>query len=215
MTLQQVIDLAKKTELKNAAAVREDAEAVLGYINLGLMELYKRFPLSTEEVVITIGQDGTAEQPYTMVTSTMYKMPSDYMYIISAYGEVSEDSLATVNTLPVNEEDNPHSVNTPSWNMIQIPALLEGEYVSIVYAAAPIYYTEEELGEILPIPVQLLDALMAYIGWKGYSSIDPARAENAAYFQKFEAACDTALKYGVIASDDMYMNTRVSERGFV
>ena len=215
MTLQQVIDLAKKTELKNAAAVKEDAEAVLGYINLGLMELYKRFPLSTEEVIVTLGQDGTVDQPYTMISNTIYKMPTNYMYIVGAYGEVPDDSLAETAELPINEENNPTSVNTVDWNKVQVPGTVVGENISIIYAAAPEYYEITDLDEVLPIPTQLLDALMAYIGWKGYSSIDPARAENAAYYQKFEAACNVAREYGVINSDDMYMSTRVSDRGFV
>lgn len=215
MTIQQIIDLAKKTELKNAAAVKEDTEAILGYINLGLIELYKRFPLDTEELIITMGLNGNENYPYTMINETVYQMPGNFMYIISAYGEVADQELVTINELPVNEEDNLFSINTISWNKIQIPLVTTGEHISIVYAAAPEYYTLDDLAEELPIPTSLVSALLAYIGWSGYSSIDPARAENTAYYQRFENACEVAKQYGVLTSDDMYMNKRITDRGFI
>ena len=41
MTIRQVIDLAKTSELANLSIGNKD-EIVLGYINLGMIELYKR-----------------------------------------------------------------------------------------------------------------------------------------------------------------------------
>ena len=44
MTVRQVIDLAKASELTGLPAASKD-ETVLGFINLGVLELYKRFTL--------------------------------------------------------------------------------------------------------------------------------------------------------------------------
>ena len=48
MTVKQVIDLAKASELTGLPAASKD-ETVLGFINLGVLELYKRFTLSVEQ----------------------------------------------------------------------------------------------------------------------------------------------------------------------
>ena len=106
MTVRQVIDLAKASELTGLPAASKD-ETVLGFINLGVLELYKRFTLSVEEWIIAL-EDG---QSY-------YTAPEDFMWIIAAYGEVGMDSVQEVNVLPVNEEDNPLSINTVGWNKV-------------------------------------------------------------------------------------------------
>ena len=56
MTVRQVIDLAKASELTGLPAASKD-ETVLGFINLGVLELYKRFTLSVEEWIIAL-EDG-------------------------------------------------------------------------------------------------------------------------------------------------------------
>lgn len=218
MTVQQVIDLVKMTELKNAASIKDDTEAVLSYINLALIEIYKRFSLQTDEVIITLGVNGDINHPYTMISDTIYQMPSNYMYLISAYEEIPVDQFYDENTvkeIPINEEDNFYSVNTVSWNRVQIPATIDGQYISLIYSVIPPYYTLNDLDSVIPIPIQMLDIMLAYIGWKGYSSIDPSRPENVAYYQKFETACNIAREYGVQTADDMFMNKRVYDRGFV
>ena len=43
-------------------------------------------------------------------------MPADFMWIVAAYGEVPITSTDSVNALPINEEDNPLSINTVGWN---------------------------------------------------------------------------------------------------
>ena len=109
MTIRQVIDLAKASELTGLPVASKD-ETVLGFINLGVLELYKRFTLRVEEWIIAL-EDG---QSY-------YTAPEDFMWIIAAYGEIGVDSVMQVNVLPVNEEDNPLSINTVGWNKILIP----------------------------------------------------------------------------------------------
>ena len=59
MTVRQVIDLAKNGKLKNSNIVNDDV-AILGALNVGLVELYKRFPLKVDEAVITM-RDGKTE----------------------------------------------------------------------------------------------------------------------------------------------------------
>lgn len=202
MTVRQIADLAKNSELNGIALANRD-EAVIGFMNLGILELHKRFQLKVEEYVITLvdGQD-------------IYSMPNDYMWIVAAYGEVDIRSTETVNELPINEEDNPLSINTVGWNKVQVPVSVAGTYVSIIYVAKPETYVMGD--DEVDLPPQMIDALLAFIGYKANAAIDSGvQTEDSAWYQRFEHACDKLREYGMINGDDMYMNQRITTRGFV
>ena len=204
MLVQGVIDLAKNGELSNLS-VKEDTQAVLGYINLGLIELYKRFVLEVKEYIIEL-QDN----------KEIYDMPADFMWVIAAYGEVDETSTETVNVLPVNVEDNPLSINTVSWNKIQVPLSIPGSFISIIYASSPPTLTTNNISEPIPLPVQLVEALLHYVGYRAHMSMDGnIQAENNTHYQRFELACKRAKLDGVLTADDVDMSARLRLRGFV
>ena len=198
MTVQQVIDLAAGSELKTLA-VRTDTNAVIGYINLGLIELYKRFTLELKEHIVEL-VDGQA----------IYTLPSDCMYIVAAYGEVDKDSGEKVNILPINTEDDPLSINTISWKQVQIPLATTGSYISLIYVASPAYIVNAE--EILELPPQLLEALLHYIGYRARCSVDDA---NNTHYQRFELSCQRVLQLGLLTSDDLDMSSKTVKGGFL
>ena len=204
MTVKQVIDLAKASELAGLPAASKD-ETVLGFINLGVLELYKRFTLSVEEWIIAL-EDG---QSY-------YTAPEDFMWIIAAYGEVGMDSVQEVNVLPVNEEDNPLSINTVGWNKVQVPLSVTGAYVSIIYAATPEVYSITDMDKTVNIPPQMIEALLAYIGWRANSTIDTGiQTEDTVWYNRFESSCSRLEVKGFINANDVVMTNRLNMRGFV
>ena len=204
MTVRQVIDLAKASELTGLPAASKD-ETVLGFINLGVLELYKRFTLSVEEWIIAL-EDG---QSY-------YTAPEDFMWIIAAYGEVGMNSVQEVNVLPVNEEDNPLSINTVGWNKVQVPLSVTGAYVSIIYAATPEVYSITDMNKTVNIPPQMVEALLAYIGWRANSTIDTGiQTEDTVWYNRFESSCSRLEVKGFITANDMVMTNRLNMRGFV
>lgn len=204
MTVRQVIDLAKASELTGLPAASKD-ETVLGFINLGVLELYKRFTLSVEEWIIAL-EDG---QSY-------YTAPEDFMWIIAAYGEVGMDSVQEVNVLPVNEEDNPLSINTVGWNKVQVPLSVTGAYVSIIYAATPEVYSITDMNKTVNIPPQMIEALLAYIGWRANSTIDTGiQTEDTVWYNRFESSCSRLEVKGFINANDVVMTNRLNMRGFV
>lgn len=204
MTIRQVIDLAKTSELANLSIGNKD-EIVLGYINLGMIELYKRFNLRVEEWVITL-EDNV----------DIYTTPSDFMWAIAAYGEVVDNQTDSINELPINEEDNPLSINTVKWNKIQVPLSVTGAYVSVIYAASPVYYTMTDLEKEIDLPIQMIDAMLAYIGYKANSTIDSGiQTEDSVWYAKFESSCARLEEKSMHNSNDMFMNKRLDTRGFV
>ena len=204
MTVGQIIDLAKNGEL-NGLNVGSKPEVLVGYMNLGVLELYKRFQLKVEEYVIELQNN-----------VDIYTMPTNYMWMLAAYGEVPTDSVENVNILPINEEDNPLSINTVGWNKVQVPVSVVGAYVSIIYVASSPVYTINELDTEVDIPAQMVEALLAYMGYRANSAIDTGvQTEDSIYYQRFEASCEKLRQFGMFNSDDMFMNKRIALRGFV
>lgn len=204
MTVGQIIDLAKNGEL-NGLNVSTKPEVLVGFINLGVLELHKRFQLKVEEYIINLED-----------TVDIYTMPSDFMWMIAAYGEVPIDSVESVNILPINEEDNPLSINTVGWNKVQVPVSVGGAYISIIYVASPTMYSVNDLGVEVDLPAQMIEALLSYIGYRANSAIDTGvQTEDSVYYQRFEASCEKLRQYSMFNSDDMFMNKRIALRGFV
>lgn len=204
MTVGQVIELAKVSEL-NGLKIGENTTSVLGFLNLGMLELYKRFSLKVEEYIITLED-----------TVDIYVMPSNYMWIIAAYGEVDIRSTEVVNELPINEEDNPLSVNTVGWNKIQVPVSVSGAYISIIYVARPEMYEVGDIDVELDLPPQMIEPLLAYIGYRANATIDSGvQSEDNAWYIRFENSCNRIRQESMINSDDMFMNNRISKRGFI
>lgn len=204
MTVRQVIELAKVSEL-NGLRVADNDTAILGFLNLGVLELYKRFSLKVEEYIIELDE-----------SVGIYTMPSDYMWIIAAYGEVDVKSVETVNELPINEEDNPLSINTVGWNKLQVPLSVNGAFVSIIYVARPAMYEVSELDSTLDLPPQMIEPLLAYIGYRANATIDSGvQTEDNAWYIRFNNSCDKIRQESMINSDDMFMSSRLSKRGFV
>ena len=203
MTIQYVIDMARTGELKNLA-VKDDTAAIINYITLGMIELYKRFPIKTKEYILALSDN-----------QDIYSLPNDCMWIVAAYDEVPEGSSAVVNVVPINEEDNPMSLNTVSWNEVQVPISVTGAYISIIYVSAPDAITVDDIEEEIDIPPQMLEALLHYIGYRAHGAVEGnIEAGNNTHYQRFEVSCGRIEQKGMLTSDDLDMSAR-GMKGFV
>ena len=213
MTVGEVIDMAKFGELRNLVAGPDEDRAIVSYLNLGLIELYKRFPLSVKEHLVELSTD-----------QEIYQLPSDCMWIISAYGEVPADMRSVyTNELEINNEDNPLSINTVGWNQIQVPIAVDSSYVSLIYAAGPdssqkIKY--DEVGDYresdIAIPLQLIEPLLHYVGYRAHGAMDGnVQAESNTHYIRFDASCKKIKIEGMLTGDNLNMDYRISDRGYI
>lgn len=205
MKLSTAISMSKYSEL-NDLAIKTDNEAIIAFMNLGLLALYDIFPLKTEEHLIEL-QDGV----------TIYDLPSDYMYITGAYEPPREGSTENSRPLPINEESNPLSVNTINFTQVQVPLAVTGAYVGILYVAKPPMLTVADMDNELPIPDQLVQCLMLFVASKAHGGIrlDGQQSEGDIYYARFKRLCDDMKKLGTsIPSDDLNMDSRLRDRGF-
>ena len=82
MTVGEVIKQAQSGELASLA-IQNDIPAIIQFINLGLIALYKRFTLSTGEVIIKINKDTTSADKYEKINKTDYRLPADAGAVLS------------------------------------------------------------------------------------------------------------------------------------
>lgn len=207
MLVSEVISLAKNSELRQLA-VKDNEEAVLGFLNLGVLELHKRFPLRTEEAILTLRNgkplyrlDGTDDAVSMYVDSV-----KNLLVIYKCYDEQGDE-------VPINDENDPLGIMTPSYNVIQVPSINDGEILSALYQVAPDFYTSVD--DVIALPPQLIEALLHYIGYRGHSTISAdIKAQNNTHYIRFDQSCERVLDNGLILPDDMESNN-FDQRGFV
>ena len=214
MNVQEVLDLAIGGELSQLGLAKHirttggDAattatNSVIGYINLGLVELYKRFNLSTAEHVVEMVEG-----------QTLYTLPGDCNAILSVFTEDGTE-------ITLNDETDPTGVMSPSYNTLQILYPSAGEGIYVVYAQAPTFITNwdgvADLSLVtVPIPYALLEALLHYVGYRGHGSIDGnINAENNTHYIRFEQSCKNASTYGTITQDFVSEVNWITSKGFV
>lgn len=234
MTARDIITLAQTGELLQLSpTIKDNDNTVVAFMNLGLIEIYKRFVLRSDEALLTLKDgktvykvDGTDTDIYTTPEGTDINCvemgAGKYMHLVAAYGpgpDAEDYDLDTI-SLPINVEDDPYSVNTVSYNEIQVSVITEGSQISIVYTALPDRVDTTVVGwedlEV-PVPDQFTETLLHYIGYRGHGSMDGSiEAENNTHYMRFEASCNKLRELGVgITPDDFNMDSRVSDRGFV
>ena len=219
MTANEVMILARSGELRQLGPnIRDDDATLITFINLGLVEIYKRFILKTGEAIITL-VDGKTIYSLDGTDPDVDMGGQEFMYLIAAYGESLDDADYTDDDiiLPINVEDDAYSINTISYNQVQVPLITVGARISLIYGAKPTKVTALTLDAELDIPDQYVEPLLHYIGYRGHGAMDGnIQAESNTHYMRFERSCDKVRELGVgIAPDDFEMPRRIEDRGFI
>ena len=203
MNVQEVIDIAKYSELNNLS-VKDNNEAIVSFMNLGMIELYTRFPIKTEEYSTALVED-----------QSVYDLPNNFMYALSVYSDTGTDG--ELEEYPINDTSNAYSVTFPDWKTVQVPDTITGSLITIIYVAKPTTISVDSLTSSIDLPDTLVDALVSYIGYRGNLGIrGDAQSEGASHWQRFERNCKKARELGVaFPIDKLDMSTRINARGFV
>lgn len=207
MTLQEVISLLKKNELKQLK-LKDDTDLVISFINLGLIELYKHFYIETKEYVITL-----------QALKQEYEMPDDYMWLVGAYTEKDlGNGLTKPVELKINADNDSWSVYTTAYNKVMIPVPIAGARVSLIYVKSPIKFTaaKTDLVKVLPIPDSMIEPLVNYVAYKAHSSMtNSSDSDDSMYLQRYENSIAKLNRFGMYNDSDLDMDKRITEKGFV
>ena len=214
MKLSFILEQARSGELAGLSTVDKTDEKVVSYINLALIALYNRFQLATEEAIITLRPD-IPKNVYTLnstdadVRVAGQPMTDDeFMSIIAAY----EDNGAEI---PVNDDANPYSIFTVSYNQVQVPLLVDNGYISIVYRKNPKLVTSTVGTTDVPLPMQFLEPLLHYVGYRAHGAVDGnVNAENNTHYTRYITSCNTLESTGVLTADDT-ISAPIRTKGYV
>ena len=205
MNVSEAIDILTEAELKQLA-VKSDKNAVIGFINLGILELHKRFELLEDYAEVTIADAVTT---YTLDGSdpnVSIDLSDKQLVLVSRITDMDNVSLFDT-TLPKSEK-----VKLPSYNKLILKDLTAGDVLDVTFRAAPKFLVHEK--EEIPLPPQFFEALFNYVGYRGHSSVKgDIKSENNTHYQRFEKSCGNIEGHDLGVYENLESD-KFSERGF-
>ena len=209
MLVSEAVTLLKNTELKQLSVANEP-ETVLGYINLAILEIYKRFSLWQDEATITI-VDGTLLYTLDGNDSNVSIDLSDHNMLMTEKVLLNGTEIYEKDTkLVINDyTNNDSSVFIPQYHQIKILTPVEdetpyivGDTLKVLYRAAPIFLVSET--QAIPLASQFFEALFNYVGHKGHGSIKTSPdSDDNMYLKRFEVSIKRISMNGLVAQDDL------------
>jgi len=217
MKLSLIISQARSGELKSLSIKDKTDAVIVNYVNLALVALYGRFSLSSKEAIITL-QDGKG----------LYKLDGTDADVEVDGATISEDDVIKIlnafnedGEVGINNEYDDYGIYTPSYDSVQIPSAVSGNYISIIYKANPVLIEYEE-GVTDPttvnvrLPMSLLEPLLHYVGYRAHGSVDGnIDSENNTHLMRYEASCNKVEQLGLVPSDSLEIDTNTSTRSLL
>lgn len=194
----------------------EDYPKLVRNINMGLIELHKRFPIKQDEVLIQLYSHITnyrlhkdfaesnlaSTEPYKYIKDANLRVPfqQDVILIRHVYDELGDE-------FPLNDLNDTVSLYTPQQDILQVPFPDNENTLSIIYRAGPIKInhiglSRPELVEV-DLPDQFLEALCAYVAFRIFSSLNlgEGNAEANSHYGNFERSCALIKNEGLYVAD--------------
>ena len=221
MKVSDVIATARSCELSSLSTTSFTDSRIIHYINLGIIELSKRFIISTK-----------AEKIKTSMYTSMYTLrSSDVIGILDIYDKTGR---ALVPQLLSDDENYDYKLinNTTFLYKHKIDYKVTEE-VNPITGIEILQHTKEPDNELMVVysaiadlavnptdeislPLVFLDTLVAYIGYKAnpnFIQTPNGGVENLASLDKFEASC-RLLENSVYVGQTNLMSKSIQSKGF-
>lgn len=210
MQVSELITQLRLTELKKLSLKTSDSD-IIHLINLGVVELYKKFPLLKDSVAITpvIGVTDYRFDSYDVNVPVQFY--DTQLLFIESIIAMSVDGVETQH-IPTNST-RPKDFSTPSYNLLRINKDFEKYFLGVEIRLAPVSLTKTS--EDIPLAPQFMELLRLYIAYKAFSSVSAnIKDENNTYFIRFDSAATKLLSQGQFPLDSMEKSL-LERRGFV
>ena len=220
MKVSEVIATARSCELSNLSTSSFTDSRLIQFINLAIIELSKRFIISTK-----------AENIKTSMYTSMYTLRSkDVIGILDIYDKTGKALVSQVLS-DVEDSYDYKLINNTTFLYKHKVDYKATEEVQPLTGIEILQYTQEPDNELmvvysavadlvinttddLTIPLVFIDPLVAYVGYKAsYSITQDGGGENTASLAKFEASC-RLLENSVYVGQTNLMSKSVQSKGF-
>lgn len=239
MKLSELFDLLSHGEFRRFAIggseesgiQPKDYPKVLTHINLGLTEIYKRFPMKTKQVTIQqfpqisnyILHERYAEsntestEPVKYIMDSIFKPFSDSDEVLAIDSVYKEDGSAYV----LNDGADKYSIFTPTFNTVSVPYADSNNAMTVVYRAGhpSLKLLDSDvncLAQDVEISGTHLEALLQYINGRMLSTQGTPEAMNEGILasQRFQASCSLIGDNGLYTAERT-TNEKLENNGWV
>lgn len=221
MKVSQFISMVRDNELSNISATGFTDQRIINNMNLGIIELSKRFRLATKA-------ESIRTSPYTHVYSLRntdvinileiydskgktlvpqqvlddedydYRLLSSNSFLLKR--KIDYDVGITYTKYKTDQVENIQKIDVPDFELM------------VVYSA--VADSIETVEDNLTIPVLFVDALMAYVGYKAASTLGAnATTDNNNTWKRFEYCC-SLISNSSYASDEAIVLNSIQSKGF-
>lgn len=222
MKVSQFLSFVRDSELSNLSSNSFTDDRLISFMNLGIIELSKRFRLATKVETIQTSMythiytlrhsdvinildiiDSTGKSLIPQRTSDSesydYKLMSNNSFLLKR----KFDYVESITHTPVKggELEDIQEVQAPDLSLV------------VVYSAIADLVTDKE--DDLPIPELFIEALMSYVGYKSYRTLGVNGQNDSSEKWKVFEYCCSLVTNSSYAGDDTILGNSVQSKGFV
>jgi hypothetical protein len=187
---------------EGAGILEKDYPMLISHINMGLLELHKRFDLRREELVIQqyahiqtylidkrFATSSTSNEPYKYIMDSSFEpYTGNALKIERVFAEDGKEYV-------LNDDSDWDSLHTPTYLSLQVPLPEPTASLLVEYRAnlpkIPLRGVNPSDYE-LDFPVSHLEALLNYVAYRVFAPLTDMSVgsnDSATYMMKFEASC--------------------------
>ena len=202
---------------------QKNLDTLVGFVNQGVLELYKRFPIKVNIDDVTLFAPSAVDDPVVLPDTAL-----ELYRVIAADTTVVPDGdlVAGGVAVPVDDYDIEYRYQSKSYNGLYIKTIAVNSY--LVLGTVPStgvtiqmhYKSAPELlrySSVLPLPAMYQEALMNYVAYRGFStvpSVTPVGDTGLNYKKKFEDSC-LRIEQNTDTLFEWANPKRLTQRGFV
>jgi len=208
----------------------ENYPAVVSHLNMALIELYKRLPLSIKSIELKESSSistyylqekyatnsGSGEPTLYLLDSATDKFTGDVLKI----ERITSDDEDEEGNLPLNDINNSESRYTVGYDGLELFEPDDSTTLTIYYRAKPTKIVATNLNPAttdIPIPDSLLEALVLFMAARAHAnvpSLDGQPTDTTMYLQKFEASLRRVEEQSLIENNNT-QNQKLYNNGWV
>src|SRR5574344_715813 len=223
MKVSQFLSFVRDSELSNLSSNSFTDDRLISFMNLGIIELSKRFRLATKvetiqtsmythvytlrhtdviNILDIIDSTGKSLIPQTISGSENYdyKLTGNNSFLLKRKVDYVE-AITHTKFRGGEEVENLQEVSAPDLSLV------------VVYSAIADLVTDEE--DDLPITESFIEAVMSYVGYKAYRTLGANGQNDGSEKWKLFEYCCSLITNSSYAGNDTILGNSVQSKGFI